>query len=494
MKNKKSGIVLLTTLFVALLFSCVSSKGAVDSDPAVGRGISAWNSRGPASASAHWEEIKDSTKQKKWLNYVNVFNDGKKALDSTDSMKASNESGLLRAANTALTKFSSLDKNLKLPDNVKEKGANLTAARIDKLLASERVSDARKMFTTATEVYGTNAAMATAGKQLDVVSVISSKKQGLLNQLKAAGEKATFDEKIAAYDAVLAKFNAEAGAVNSAVKSSGVQDSNAVTAMVRSFNKVRQDIAGERASAFRDEAYTYRDRMGEEFAREMEEGSGTGKNGAFTVYDIRNHYQSVGKNMDDIFAELQAFQSKYPKDVGNDLIADARAQKDDLNLKIKQINQEIAVKEEIESRGKTVMPLLIGLFNPDPKSQANDQKSRPAKFSASKQSRDEYWWGMVSIPRGKMNDLVVTLKDNRNVRIFAKNTHGGKDVGKNGITDLVNKANKVGNSWPVLNAGAQLSGASSGANQLYFFEIQKGKTDSYSGEVVVYNSFVARRR
>ena len=78
MKNKKSGIVLLTTLFVALLFSCVSSKGAVDSDPAVGRGISAWNSRGPASASAHWEEIKDSTKQKKWLNYVNVFNDGTK--------------------------------------------------------------------------------------------------------------------------------------------------------------------------------------------------------------------------------------------------------------------------------------------------------------------------------------------------------------------------------------------------------------------------------
>lgn len=493
MRTRKSGIILLVAFFAALSFSCVSSKNAVDSDPAVGRGIDAWNKKGPASATAFWEEIKDSSKQKKWLNNVTLYNDGKKALDSTDAMKASNEAGLLRAVNNALTKFSALDKNLKLPDDVREKGANLTAARIDKLLAQERISEARKMYNTAVEVYGENAALGVAGKQLDVVNTISTKKSALLNQLKAASDKATFDEKIAAYDAVLSKYQSEANSVNNTVKNSGVSDTNAVTSMVRSFNKVRQDIAVERASAFRDEAYTYRDRMGEEFAREPAEGSGTGKNGAFTVYDIRNHYQSVGKNMDDIFAELQAFQAKYPKDVGNDLIADARAQKDDLNAKIRQINQEIAVKEEIESRGKTVMPLLIGLFNPDPKSQANDQKSRPAKFSASNATKDEYWWGMVSIPRGKMNDLVVTLKDNRTVRIFNKNTHSGKDVGKNGLVDLVNKANKVGNSWPVLNAGAQLGAGSSG-NQLYFFEVQKGKTNSYSGEVVVYNSFVARRR
>ncbi|MBQ9630765.1 MAG: hypothetical protein IJR49_04185, partial [Treponema sp.] len=379
MKIRTYAVVLLSALAFSFV-ACVSSKNAVDSDPAVGRGINAWNSRDPSAATAYWEEIKDASKQKKWLNNVTLYNDGKRALDRTDSIRASNESSLLSQVNTALTKFSSLDSNLKLPADVREKGANLTAARIDNLLASEQVTNARKMYTTATQVYGANDALNNVAKELDVVSTISSKKTSLLNQLKAASEKSNFDEKIAAFDSVLAAYNRESGAVNTAVRNSGVGDTKGVSSMVRAFNKVRQDIAGERASAFRDEAYTYRDRMGEEFAREPEEGSGTGKNGAFTVYDIRNHYQAVGKNMDDIFGELQAFQAKYPKDVGNDLIADARAQKDDLNAKIRQINQEIAVKEEIESRGKTVMPLLIGLFNPDPRSQANDQKSRPAKL------------------------------------------------------------------------------------------------------------------
>ena len=380
---------------------------------------------------------------------------------------------------------------MQIPADVREKGANLTAERIDKLLAAEKISDAKKMYKTAVDVYDSNDALANVAKEIDVVSAITAEKSAIVDQVQKIDTNASFDNKIAAYNAVLAKYQAAETKINNTVKQSGVANTNAVTTNVRSFNKLRQDIAVQRASAFRDEAYTYRDRMGAEFAREMEEGSGTGKNGAITVYDIRNHYQSIAKNMDDIFAELQAFQAKYPKDVGNDLIADARAQKDILNGKISEINKEIAHKEEVESRGKTVMPLVIGLFNPDPKSQANDQKSRPAKFSASKQSKDEYWWGMVSIPKGKMNDLVVTLKDNRTVRVFAKNTHSGKDKG---IVDLVNKANKVGNSWPVLNAGAQLQGASSGASQLYFFEIQKGKTDSYSGEVVVYNSFVARSR
>ncbi|MBQ9494095.1 MAG: hypothetical protein IJR50_00475 [Treponema sp.] len=487
MKTKIYGIIILVALAVTVV-SCVSTKDAIDSDPAVGKGVSAWNTREPAAASAYWEGIKDAAKRDKWLNYVKLFEDGKKALDSTDAIKASNESRLLSACNTALTKFSGLDASLELPGDVREKGANLTAQRVDKLLASEKISDAKKMYNTAVDVYGSNDALATVGKEIDVVSVISSEKAALLNQVQKVDEKADFDTKVAAYDAILAKYQTSQTKINTTVKQSGVGDTSGVAANVRSFNKVRQDVAILRSAAFRDEAYTYRDRMGEEFARQAEEGSGTGKNGAFTVYDIRNHYQSVGKNMDDIFAELQAFAAKYPKDVGADIIAEARAQKDDLNAKIRQINQEIAVKEEIESRGKTVMPLIIGLFNPDPNSSASNQKSRPAKFNATKQKNNEYWWGMVEIPRGKMNDLVITLKDNRTVRVFDQNTHSGKDIEKKKLPDLISKQNKVGNSWPVLNAGSQLS------TNKYFFEIQKGKTDSYSGEVVVYNSFVVRSR
>ena len=145
-------------------------------------------------------------------------------------------------------------------------------------------------------------------------------------------------------------------------------------------------------------------------------------------------------------------------------------------------------KKEIESRGKTVMPLMIGLFNPAPGSTKESQKSRPAKFSAKGQKGSEYWWGMVSIPKGQMNDLVITLKDNRTVRVFNENTKSGKLIEKNNIQDLVSRSSRVGNSWPVLNAGSQLKGSN------YFFEIQKGKTDSYSGEVVVYSSFIVRMR
>lgn len=486
MRNKVSAL-FLSAILILTVFGCVT-KDQIDSDPAVGRGVAAWNSRGPASATAYWDEIKDTAKKKKWLNYVTIYNDGKKALDSTDSIKASNESRLLSATNTALKKFGSLDSNLKLPSDVCEKGANVTAERVDKLLAAERLSEGKTMYNNAVKIYGTNSSLSNVGKEIDVVNVIANRKANLLNQLSQAGEKPTFDEKIAAYDTLLTRYASTEAEVNSAVRQSGMGNANGVSASVRSFKKVKQDITIARAGAFRDEAYTYKDRMGEEFARQPEEGSGTGKNGTFTVYDIRNHYQSVGKNMDAIFDELQAFAAKYPKDVSPDMIADARAQKDDLNAKIRQINNEIAIKEEIESRGKTVMPLIIGLFNPDPKSSASNQKSRPAKFSATRATKDEYWWGMVSIPKGKMNDLVITLKDNRTVRVFAQNTHSGKDIEKKKMVDLVSRQNKVGNSWPVLNAGAQLS------SDKYFFEIQKGKTDNYSGEVVVYNSFVVRSR
>lgn len=485
MKKSKFGLILLSALTI-ILASCAS--GVSDSDPNVKAGVSAWNFRGPSAATAYWSEIEDSAKQKKWLNYVTLYDAGKAALDSTDSIKATNEPKLLSACNTALNKFSALDPSLKLPAADKEKGAILTGDRIDRLLAAERITEAKKMYTTAVSVYGEHSNLEYASDELDVCTVIVNKKSSLLNQAKKAGEIEEFDAKIAAYDAVIAKCPAAETEVAAAVEDSGVSDAEGVIACAKAFKKVRQDIKIMRSGAFRDEAYSYRDRMGEEFARQPEEGSGTGKNGAFTVYDIKKHYESIEKNMDEIYAELEAFQTKYPKDVGKDVLAEAKAQKDDLNVKITQINKEIAIKEEIESRGKTVMPLMIGLFNSEPGSASSGQKSRPAKFSATKQTKEEYWWGMVSIPKGKMNDLVITLKDNRTVRVFGQNTKSGKLIEKNNMKDLVSRANKVGNSWPVLNAGAQLP------TDKYFIEIQKGKTDSYSGEIVVYDSFVVRSR
>lgn len=480
---KKFGII-LSAAIALLMTSCLSTGGSKD-DIAIADGVRAWNKREPAAAEAFWQEIEDAKVQKKWLNNIALYNAGVAQLDKTDNIKASNESALLSACNAALDKFSQIDEQLELPEDVCVKGIDLSAGRIDKLLAQEKVSAAKKMYNQTVSAYGEDDVLKVIGEEVNLVSSISTKK----TNLNAKGEKAlaieNFDEKIVAVDAAIASFKATEGEINSTVASAGeAGKTDGVTANVKSFKKARQDLEVQRKAAFREEAYTYKDRMGEEFARQPESTDGK----ALTVYQIRDHYKSVGTNMDSIYAELEAFAAKYPKDVDKTIIAEAQDQKKDLNDKIAQINKEIAIKEEIESRGKTVMPLMIGLFNPAPGSTAKDAKSRPAKFSAKGQKGNEYWWGMVSIPKGQMNDLVITMKDNRNIRVFNQNTHSGKDIDKKGLKDLISKANKVGNSWPVLNAGKALAG------DKYFFEVQKGKTDSYSGEVVVYSSFITRSR
>lgn len=485
---KKIGVVLSVVLAALLAASCASTGGASPDEKAIADGVKAWNNVAPSDAANYWSSITDANLNKQYLGYISFYDKGVAALDSTDSMKATQESKLLSAANTAIDNFSKIDPQLSLPADVCEKGANLSAERVNKLLAAEKISAAKNMYNSAVKIYGANDALVKAGKEVDVVALISSKKAVLSAQADKAAGVADFDGKVAALNDAIAAYKSAESEINSTAAKSGVGDTTGVSANVRSFRKARQDIEVQREGLFRDKAYEYKDKMGEEFARQPAEGSGTGKNGAFTVYDIRNHYNSIAANVDSIYGELLAFSSKYPGDVDQSILDEVKAQRDDLDAKIKQINQEIAVKEEIESRGKTVMPLMIGLFNPAPGSTAESKKSRPAKFSSAKVKKDEYWWGMVSIPKGQMNDLVITLKDNRTVRVFNENTKSGKQIEKKGLKDLVSRANKVGNSWPVMNAGSQLKG------NKYFFEIQKGKTDSYSGEVVVYSSFVTRSR
>lgn len=488
---KKCGII-VSAILAVLLASCASS-GVDKEDVAIANGIKAWNTREPAAATAYWNEISDSAKKTKYLNYVTMYNSGVEALNSTDSMKASQETKLLGACNTALDKFSALDPALKLPADVCEKGANLTAARIEVLLVSGKTTAAKKMHSTAVQVYGENAALAKAGKEIDVVSAVLNKKAALAAQGDKALAIENFDEKIAALDAALSSYTSGEGELNSTAKKAGVDSEKCVTSNIAAVRKDRQNLSIKRDGIIRDKAYEYKDQIGEEFARQPAEGSGTGKNGAFTSYDIRDHYNSVKKNIDVKYQELLAFAEKYPKEIGPDVLADVKAQIDDLNAKIAQINKEIAVAEEIASRGKTVMPLMIGLFNPDPKSTADSKKSRPAKFSGANPKKADYWWGMVSIPKGQMNDLVITVKDNRTVRVFNENTKSGKNIAKDekskGLQDLVNRANKVGNSWPVMNVGSQLKGSN------YFFEISNAASGKdYSGEVVVYSSFITRSR
>ncbi len=481
---KKIGL-LVISIITLLFVSCETTGGVNDKDPDVIRGATVWNSRDPSAAKAYWAEIKDSAKQKKYLNYITLYEAGLNALNSTDGVK--NEAKLLSACNTAINKFNQIDPGLKLPASTCAKGAKLAAGRIDNLLAAEKVNEASTMYNNAVKLYGKHESLAAIEKEVNVCKQIAAKKASIIAQTEKANAMDNFEAAVASYDQILASVTSAEAEVDSLAKNSGAANSAGVIGCQKGFRKVRQDVKVQREVLFRDKIYEFKNRFGEEFARQPT-GPGSGKNGAYTNEEILAHYKSVESNMNKIYDELIAFSEKHPTDVTESVLNDIKAQKNDLNNKIAQVNREIANAKEIASRGKTVMPLMIGLFNPVPGTSANDKKSRPAKFSATGAKTDEYWWGMVSIPKGQMNDLVITLKDNRTVRVFNQNTKSGKLIEKNGLKDLVSRSSRVGNSWPVLNAGSQLNGSN------YYFEVQKGKTDSYSGEVVVYSSFITRVR
>jgi hypothetical protein len=129
---------------------------------------------------------------------------------------------------------------------------------------------------------------------------------------------------------------------------------------------------------------------------------------------------------------------------------------------------------------------MIGLFNPERGGKKGDKRSRPAHLRGTIKTNPHYWWGMVSIPKNKLNDLVITMKDNRPIRVFGENTKSGRRI-KN-LNDLVNRRYKTGNSWPVLNAGNQLPSAK------YYIVVPKGTNPKYEGEAVIYSSFITRMR
>jgi hypothetical protein len=478
---KKILKVLFTVLLATSVVSCLSTN-VDDGDPNVAKGISAWNSRSPEAATAYWSDIEDPAEQKKFLNYVTLFNAGQAALDGTEGVK--NSGKLISASNTALSKFKALDSRLEIPADVKEKGIDLSVVCIDHLLAAEKIKDATDMYNLSVKVYGKSDKFSGVVKEIDVCRSIEAKRQSVLDEIEKINSIEDVDERIFALTELKDKLSGYDAEVTKIVNASEVGKTAGVSAFQKRFKKLNQDVAIQLEGAYRDKIYDFKERIGEEFARQMV----AKENGNYKLEEILNHYQTIEKNINDIYAELLDFADKHKQNVDQDVIDEVTFQKNDLSAKIAQINKEIAREKEIASRGKTVMPLMIGLFNPAPGSSAESKKSRPAKFSATNQKKAEYWWGMVSIPKGEMNDLVITLKDNRNVRVFNENTKSGKLIEKNNLKDLVSRSSRVGNSWPVLNAGAQLKGSN------YFFEIDKGKTEEYSGEVVVYSSFITRMR
>lgn len=472
-------------VLVVLLSSCQSMQGGATPDErAIAKGVTAWNEKEPSAARPFWGGIKDKTARETYTGYVDGFEAGSRSLADARAAKPAEEARIQSSYDKARRSFSGLPKDLALPEEIRAGGIAVAEVRMRALINADRLSAAREMGKGAAETFGGSDAISSMNAEIDVISASRGREAGADSALAKAREIADFDSRIEGLDAASAAYSRAETALSTDAAKARVTKAQGVAVEAARLRTKRQTVEVERERMIREQAYALKDRIGAEFARAPEKE----KVGNMSLEELLAFQESVKANVNAAYADMTRFAARYPDAVDPVVIEEADAQKKVLDEKIAQVNAEIRTAREIESRGKVVMPVMIGLFNPQPGSTAEAKKSRPAVFQASGVKKNDYWWGMVSIPRGVMNDLVVTVNDSRPVRVFTDNTKSGSLIEKNKMKDLVNRGYKVGNSWPVLNAGSQLP------TDKYFFEVQQGKTPDYTGEVTVYSSFIMRMR
>ena len=468
-----------------VLASCQTTGVSESPDErAVAKGVAAWNGSSPSASRQYWNLIQDAAVRDRYLSYLATYEAGTKALDDADALKPADEDRLLAAYQKAKAALTALPPQLPAPPETVARASRLAEGRVRAHITANRLTQARELGTSAIASFGESEAIRSMLAEIEVVLASRRREPDADAALERARGTEGFNQMIAAYDAAVSAFTKTETLLAEDAGKAGIAKSDSVVREAARLRKKRQDTGVERDRLLRERAYTFKDRIGEEFARAPE-----GKDvGSMTLEDVLAHQESVKEGVEAVYQEMKDFAARYPRMIEPETIRDVEEQKKDLDSKIAEINVEIRTAKEIASRGKITMPVMIGLFNPQPGTSEEEQKSRPAVFGATGAKKADYWWGMVSIPKGAMNDLVVTVGDGRTVRVFAENTKSGSLVGHNGIKDLVNRGSKVGNSWPVLNAGSQLTSGR------YFFEVQPGSSPDYAGEVVVYRSFIVRMR
>jgi hypothetical protein len=228
-----------------------------------------------------------------------------------------------------------------------------------------------------------------------------------------------------------------------------------------------------RKALVKNSLLSFSERMGEVFARSPSPASKLGDK------DILAFNAETAAMISNGLSEFDGMISEYPDLLDPATVDRLRESARGLSARFARIESVI---KTVKDRGKPVMPIIIGIFNPEPD---DPQRSRPASFSGGSVAGSEWWWGIADIPKGLAQDLVITMSDSRPVRIYAAGLGSG---GKRPASDLVNPLFKVGNSWPVLNAGARLDSG------VFHIEVGPGRSDAYSGEAVVYKSFMMRTR
>jgi len=478
--------IIANILIILIIFSSCQtfSKGESADERTIAKGVKIWNKKSPMAAKAYWRSINDKDTNKKYMSYLATYNDGAKILFNAADTKANDQVRQLIACKNSIKTFSTLDKNLMLPSETRNAGLFLTEGCVRYLINVNQISEARSLLSSARNIYGESEILKGMNREIDVIFTSRARQANAESVAQKARKSENPEVKISALEESINLYKKAENTLASDASIAEVAKNPGIIAETKALRKKHQNVAVEREIFLRERAYYYKNRIGEEFASVPEKG----KTGQMKLEEILKHQETIKNNVNEVYKEMEIFASRYPDVIGQDILDEIAIQKKDLDAKIAQVNKEILTAKEIASRGKVAMPVMIGLFNPQPGTTEESKRSRPAQFSGKNTKKAEYWWGMVSIPKNEMNDLVITMKDHRTVRVFSENTKSGKLIKKKKLPDLVNRTHRIGNSWPVLNAGGQLD------SNKYFFEVQPGITKEYEGEVVIYSSFIARMR
>jgi hypothetical protein len=486
MKMKKTEqLTRIGVLFLILVFivACATTgKKKIGKQTILDMGISAWNKQGPDAAIHYWSQLKDKQQRETYIGYVDQYKKATKDLDDIVSSPPTKESQYLSAYNTLHKTYASLPATLEIPKRTAKKMSVMASGRTRALLDKYEIDMARNIITQAAERYGQSKQTARLLTEIEILTDSKNKENEINSNLKQIRLTENFYDKIDGYERAIISIKKKREELKNRAADENLEESKPISYIDSRLKKKSQRVRLEMERTLRERQYSFKDRIGEEFAR-VPEG---GKLGSMSLKETLAFQKEIKSNVEAAYKEMEAFNRRYPAVIDRKMLKQVEKQKKDLDKKIAQVEAEIRTAADIASRGKPAFPLMIGLFNPERGGKKGDKRSRPAHLRGTIKTNPHYWWGMVSIPKNKLNDLVITMKDNRPIRVFGENTKSGRRI-KN-LNDLVNRRYKTGNSWPVLNAGNQLPSAK------YYIVVPKGTNPKYEGEAVIYSSFITRKR
>jgi hypothetical protein len=478
--NKTIPITLISALILTLLFmvSCATKKPVNVLD----QGISAWNRQNPEAALHYWSSLKNKKQREAYIRHIDQYKKATKELDDIVSSPPRKETQYLSAYNKLHKTYASLPETLKIPKQTAKKMSVMASGRTRALLDKNRIDMAQRIITPAAKLYGQTKQTQPLLTEIEILTEYKNKENEINSNLQKIRSTENFYDKIDGYERAVISIKKKREELKNRAADENLEESKPISYLDSRLRRKSQRVRLEMERTLRERQYSFKDRIGEEFAR-VPEG---GKLGSMSLKETLAFQKEIKSNVEAAYKEMEAFNRRYPAVIDRKMLKQVEKQKKILDSKIAQVEREIRTARDIASRGKPVFPLMIGLFNPESGGKKGNKKSRPAHLRGTIKTNPHYWWGMVSIPKNKLNDLVITMKDNRPIRVFGENTKSGRRI-KN-LNDLVNRRYKTGNLWPVLNAGNQLPSAK------YYIVVPKGTNPKYEGEAVIYSSFITRMR